>query len=116
VPVFDTPATGRDGVAGVLGPVGAEMAIFVVDLSPLGVYSPDTKSCVVTPEHCGLVIVCKVACSGLRPLNADRFRQPDGTPAIHISSAAKEVVLAAIAPGRAGRLCCSSQGVTTVLR
>ena len=34
VPVFDAPATGGDGVAGILGPVGAETSIAVAELSP----------------------------------------------------------------------------------
>jgi len=34
VPVFDATATGGDGVAGILGPAGAETSIAVAELSP----------------------------------------------------------------------------------
>jgi hypothetical protein len=41
VPVFDAPPTGGDGVAGILGPAGAETSIAVAELSPRDIYTPD---------------------------------------------------------------------------
>jgi hypothetical protein len=88
VPVFDAPATESDGVAGILGPVGAETPIAMVELSPLGVYMPQELR--RNTVHRGLVIVCKGARLGLGLLNAERFRQPYGAPAIHVSSGQKK--------------------------
>ena len=104
VSVFDAPATGGDGVAGILGPVDAETSIAVAELSPLGVYTPDYEGLRRNPVHRGLVIVCKGARPGLGLLNAERFRHPYGAPAIHVSSEAKEVVLAAAARRAPARL------------
>src|SRR5215472_8991467 len=97
VPVFDAPATGDGGVAGILGPMGAETSIAVAELSPLSVYSPDYEELRRNAAHRGLVIVCKGARSGLGLLNSERFRQPYGSPAIHVSSEARDAVLAAAA-------------------
>jgi hypothetical protein len=109
VPVFDAPATGDGGVAGVLGPVSAETSIAVAELSPLGVYSPDYESLRRNAAHRGLVIVCKGARSGLGRLNAERFRQPYGPPAIHVSSEARDGVLAAAARRVPARLVAASR-------
>jgi hypothetical protein len=108
VPVFDAPATGGDGVVGILGPVGAETSIAVAELSPLGVYMPDYEELRRNTVHRGFVIVCKGARSGLGLLNAERFRQPYGAPAIHVSSEGKEVVFAAVARRAPARLVAAS--------
>ena len=46
VPVFDAPVTGSDGVAGIVGPVGAQTSIAVAELSPRISTPRTTKSCV----------------------------------------------------------------------
>jgi hypothetical protein len=76
VPVFDAPATGADGVVGILGPVGAATPIAVAELSPQGIYTPDYEELRCNAVHRGLVIVCKGARPGLGLLNAERFRHP----------------------------------------
>jgi len=83
VPVFDALATEGNGVAGILGPIGAETSIAEF-------YIPDYEELRRNPMHRGLVIVCKGAQPGLGLLNAERFRHPYGAPAIHVSSEAKE--------------------------
>ena len=108
VPLFDAPATGDDGIAGILGPGGAETSIAVAELSPLSVYTPDYEGLRRNAVHCGLVIVCKGRQSGLGLLNAERFRHSYGAPAIHVSSEAGAEVLAAAARRVSARLVAAS--------
>ena len=104
VPVFDAPATGADGVDGALGPVGGEAPIAVVELSPRIVYTPDYQRLRRDAGHRGLVIICKGEQRGLGLLNAEQFTRPYGSPAIQLSSEAREAVFAAAARGAAARL------------
>jgi hypothetical protein len=104
VPVFDAPATGADGVAGTLGPIEAEPGIAVAELPPRSVYTPDYEKLRRHAGHHGLVIVCEGAQPGLGLLNAERFRDPYGAPAIHVSSEASDTVLAASARQVSARL------------
>jgi hypothetical protein len=76
VPVFDSPPTGPDGINGPLA---------LVPLSPWAVYTPDYQSMRRASGRTGMVIVCQGAEPGLGLLNADRFREPYGCPAIHIA-------------------------------
>ena len=108
VPLFDAPATGDDGVAGILGPGGAETSIAVAELSPLSIYTPDYEGLRRNAVHCGLVIVCKGRQSGLGLLNAERFLHSYGAPAIHVSSEAGAEVLAAAARRVSARLVAAS--------
>jgi hypothetical protein len=108
VPVFDAPATGADGVAGTLGPIEAEPGIAVAELSPRSVYTPDYEKLRRHAGHHGLVIVCEGAQPGLGLLNAERFRDPYGAPAIHVSSEASDTVLAASARRVSARLVTAS--------
>jgi hypothetical protein len=107
VPVFDSPSTESDGVAGILGPVGAETSIAVAELSPRSTYSPDYEELRRNPAHLGIVIICKGANPGLGLLNAERFRHPYGPPAIHVSSEAR--VLSAAARRASTRLVAASR-------
>jgi hypothetical protein len=109
VAVFDAPATGDDGVTGILGPVGAQTSIAVAELSPRGIYTPDYEELRRNAAHRGLVIVCKGANPGLGLLNAEGFRQPYGAPAIHVSSEARDAVLAAAARRAPARLVAASR-------
>lgn len=77
VPVFDSPPTAHDGIT---GPIG------VVRLSPWAVYSPEYHAMRSTSDHAGMVIVCQGAEPGLALLNAERFREPYGCPAIHVAA------------------------------
>src|SRR6516225_2610890 len=95
VPVFDATATGGDGVAGILGPAGAETSIAVAELSPRDIYTPEYEKLRCNAAHGGLVILCTGANPGLGLLNAERFRQHYGAPAVHVSSEARDAVLAA---------------------
>ena len=104
VPVFDAPATGADGVSGALGPVGGEAPIAVAELSPRIVYTPDYQRLRRDARHRGLVIICKGEQPGLGLLNAEQFTRPYGSPAIQLSSEAREAVFAAAARGAAARL------------
>jgi hypothetical protein len=108
LPVFDAP-TGNDGVTGILGPVGAQTPIAVAELSPRGIYTPEYEELRRNPAHRGLVIVCNGANPGLGLLNAERFREPYGAPAIHVSSEARDAVLAAAARRASARLVAASR-------
>ena len=109
VPVFDAPSTESDGVAGILGPVGAETSITVAELSPRGIYAPDYEELRRNTAHRGLVILCNGANPGLGLLNAERFRDPYGAPAIHVPSQARDAVLAAAARRAPARLVAASR-------
>jgi len=120
VPVFDAPTTSAGGIAGTLGPiggpVGAEAAIAVTELSPGSVYTPDYERLRRDPLHRGLVIVCMGAQPGLGLLNAERFRRPYGAPAIHVSSEVRDIVLAAAARRAPARLVAASRRTPTRAR
>ena len=113
VPVFDAPATGPDGISGILGRVGEQTPIAVAELSPLSVYTPDYEELRRNAVHRGLVILCKGRQSGLGLLNAERFRHPYGAPAVHVSSEARAEVLAAAARRTSARLVSTSSRVPT---
>ncbi|HEY2616424.1 MAG TPA: hypothetical protein VGI78_03715 [Acetobacteraceae bacterium] len=87
VPVFDAPPTGPDGVDGTLGPAGSDAAFGVAELSPQSVYSGEYRAMRRNVAHRALVIVCLGAHPGLGLLNAEQFRAPYGTPAIHVAAA-----------------------------
>jgi hypothetical protein len=76
VPVFDSPPTGPDGIAGPLA---------LVSLSPWAVYTPDYQAMRRSSDRQGLVIVCQGAEPGLGLLNAEQFREPYGCPTIHVA-------------------------------
>jgi hypothetical protein len=113
VPVFDSPGTGADGIAGILepigGPVSGQATIAVAELSPFSVYSPDYEEVRRDPACCGLVILCKGAQPGLGLLNAERFGSPYGAPAIHVASEARDAVFAAAARRAPARLIAASR-------
>ncbi len=103
VPVFDAPATAADGVAGRLG---ADIA--VAELTPRAVYSGAfqrlRRAGGHADNHRALVVVCQGDAPGLGLINAEDFRAPYGAPAIHVSSAARDMVLAAAKEGAPARL------------
>jgi hypothetical protein len=113
VPVFDSPGTVAEGIAGILEPIGGPVAvqatIAVAELSPFNVYSSDYEEMRRDATCCGLLILCKGAQPGLGLLNAERFRSPYGAPAIHVASEAREAVLAATAHRTPARLVAASR-------
>lgn len=112
VPVFDAPVTSPHGITGALGPAGSAAAIGVAELSPLAVYSGEYRALRESARHTALVIICNGGQPGLALLNAERFREPFGCPALHVSGEAREKVLAAAARGAAGRLVAASERTT----
>jgi hypothetical protein len=104
VPVFDAPATGPDGISGILGRAGEHTPIAVAELSPLSVYTADYEELRRNAVHRGLVILSKGRQPGLGLLNAEQFRHPYGAPAVHFSSEAGAEVLAAAAQRTPARL------------
>ena len=111
VPVFDAPATDEAGVVGRLGAAGGEGEIAVAELSARAVYTGEYERLRRTSTHRGLVIVCTGEAPGLGLNNAEDFRRPYGVPAIHVSSEARGVVLAAATQGAMGRMVAESRRV-----
>jgi len=111
VPAFDAPATDMAGVAGRLGLVGSNAEIAVAELSPRAVYSGEFERLRRTGSHRGFVILCTGESPGMALLNAERFREPYGTPAIHVASEARAAVLSAATHGTRGRLVAYSRRI-----
>jgi hypothetical protein len=80
VPVFDSPPTGPEGIRGSIG---------LARLSPWAVYTPDYHAMRRASDRAGMVVVCQGAESGLGLLNAERFREPYGCPAVHVAQMPK---------------------------
>jgi hypothetical protein len=104
VPVFDAPPSGPAGIEGTLGAAGSDADIGVVELSPHAVYTGEYQALRTTTQHRALVIVCQGQHPGMGLLNAEQFRSPYGTPAIHVASEARDAVLAATTHRGAARL------------
>jgi hypothetical protein len=104
VPVFDAPATDAAGVSGFLGPVGSGADIVVAELTPRAVYSGEFERLRGTGGHRGFVVVCAGESPGMGLINAESFRRPYGSPAVHVSSDAREQVFAAVAQSAPARL------------
>jgi hypothetical protein len=104
VPAFDAPATGASGVTGTLGLSGRAEAILVAQLTPRSVYTREYERLRRDTAHRALVIVCTGDRPGMGLLNAERFRNPHGPPAIHVSSEAGEIVLAGAARAASARV------------
>ncbi len=117
IPAFDAPATTGDGVEGRLGPVGSDAEIAVAELPPQAVYSGEYERLRREGEHPGghraFVVLCSGQNPGLALLNAEGFRHPFGMPTIHLSSAAREQVLAAAARRDPARLVSESRRTTS---
>jgi hypothetical protein len=107
VPVFDAPATGPEGVAGILG---AEIA--VAEMTPQTVYSGEFRALRCSGSHRALIVVCKGEHPGLGLLNAEAFRDPYGAPAIHVPTEAHE----RLRVDRSARVVVHYQRTTTVAR
>jgi hypothetical protein len=108
VPVFDAPATGTDGIAGRLG---SEIA--VAELPPRAVYSGAFQRLRRSGGHDALIVICQGEAPGLGLINAEDFRVPYGAPAIHVSSEARDIVLAAAQKSAQARLVSHSRRTRT---
>ncbi len=116
VPVFDAPATGADGVTGTLSRSGHDEAIVVAKLTPRSVYTGEYERLRRDTAHRALVILCTGERPGMGLLNAERFRDPYGAPAIHVSSEASETVLAGAARAARARVVAESRYVPAAAR
>ena len=99
VPVFDAPPTDSEGIEGRLG-----HEIAVAELSPRSVYSGEFERLRKTVGTQALAVVCAGDAPGLALINAEQFRTPYGTPAIHVSSETRDRVLGAAQRGAMARL------------
>jgi hypothetical protein len=116
VPAFDAPATSPNGVTGTLSLIDHEEAILVAKLAPQSVYTGEYERLRRDIAHRALVIVCTGARPGMGLLNAERFRHPYGAPTIHLSSEAKEVVLAGAGRAAPARVVAKNRYVPAVAR
>ena len=114
IPAFDAPATDRDGIEGRLGPVGGDAEIAVAELPPQAVYSGEYERLRRGGAHRGFVILCAGDEPGAGACSMpSKFRAPFGMPTIHVSSAARDSVLAAAAERRPARLVSESRRTTS---
>ena len=97
VPAFDAPATGANGVIGALSLSGHDEAVIIAELAPQSVYTGQYERLRRDTSHRALVIICAGTRPGMAMLNAEGFRHPYGAPTIHLSSEAREIVLAGAA-------------------
>src|SRR5207302_3231489 len=111
VPAFDAPAAGAHGMTGMLSLSGHDEAILVAKLTPRSVYTGEYDRLRRDAAHRALLIVCTGERPGLGLLNAERFRNPYGAPAIHVSSEASETVLAGAARAAPARVVAENQYV-----
>jgi hypothetical protein len=116
VPVFDAPVTDQTGVVGRLGLADSDCEIAVAELPARAVYAEEYERLRRTSTHRGLVIVCTGEAPGLGLNNAEKFRSPYGVPAIHVSSEARDVVLALATQGAMGRLVAEGRRIRAIGR
>jgi hypothetical protein len=120
IPAFDAPTTDRDGIDGRLGPVGSDAEIAVAELPPQAVYNGEYERLRRQGGHRGghraFIVLCAGQDSGMALLNAERFREPFGMPSIHVSSAARNTVLAAAAQRSPARLISESRRTMAIAR
>ena len=116
VPAFDAPSTSANGVAGALSLSGHNEAIVVAKLTPRSVYTGEYEKMRRDTAHRALVIVCTGERPGMGLLNAERFRNPYGAPAIHVSSEASETVLSGAARAAPARVIAENRYVRATAR
>jgi hypothetical protein len=116
VPAFDAPAAGAHGVTGTLSLSGHDEAIHVAKLTPRSVYTGEYERLRRDAAHRALVIVCTGERPGIGLLNAERFRNPYGAPAIHVSSEASGTVLAGAARAAPARVVAENRYVPATAR
>jgi len=116
VPVFDAPAAGANGVTGTLSLGSRDEAIVVAKLTPRSVYTGEYERLRRDTARRALVIVCAGERPGMGLLNAERFRNPYGAPAIHVSSEAGETVLAGAARAAPARVIAENRYVPATAR
>lgn len=95
VPLFDAGFTGAQGVKGVLGPLGSDAEIALVESEPprLANTEPPQRDHIEEARrstHRGVVVLTRGSKPGLFLLNANRFSTPAGPPMLQISSAEAE--------------------------
>jgi hypothetical protein len=116
VPAFDAPGTGAHGVTGTLSLHGHDAAILVAELTPRSVYTGEYERLRRGAAHRALVILCAGEHPGMGLLNAERFRNPYGPPAVHVSSEASETVLAGAARAAPARVVAENRYVRASAR
>jgi hypothetical protein len=99
VPLFDAPFTGVDGIRGTLGPLGSDADIALVETEPFTLVEPRREFSGALAQarrggHKGIVILTRGNRPGLFLLNAPSFRTPFGPPALQVSSAEAEWLMA----------------------
>jgi hypothetical protein len=92
VPLFDAGFTSPEGVKGVLGPLGSNAEIALVESEPARVADTDPVQRDQVEEarrasHKAVVVLTRGPKPGLFLLNASRFTAPAGPPMLQVSSA-----------------------------
>jgi hypothetical protein len=116
IPAFDAPSTDSDGVVGRLGPIGGDAEIAAAELPPQAVYSGEYERLRRAGDHRAFIVLCAGPGPGMSLLNAEKFREKFGMPTLHLSSTARETVLAAASRQRPARLVSESRRTTAAAR
>ena len=116
VPAFDAPAYRRQWRDRHSQPHDHDEAILVAKLTPRSVYTGEYERLRRDTAHRALVIICAGERPGMGLLNAERFRNPYGAPAIHVSSEASETVLAGAARAAPARVVAENRYVPATAR
>jgi hypothetical protein len=99
VPLFDATFTDAEGIRGTLGLLGSDADIALVETEPFTLVEPRRElggalARARRSAHKGIVILSRGSRPGLFLLNARSFRTPSGPPAVQISSAEAERLMA----------------------
>jgi hypothetical protein len=99
VPLFDATFTDEAGIRGTLGLLGDDADIAVVETEPFTLVEPRRElggalAQARRSRHKGIVILTRGSRPGLFLLNAPSYRAPFGPPALQVSSAESEFLMA----------------------
>ena len=109
VPLFDGEFTGPDGIQGRLGPLGSDAEIAVVETEPFNLIEPRREqggpvAAARRSAHRGIVLLTRGSRPGLFLINAASFMSPFGPPALQVSSAESDWLMAQAAQRTGARL------------
>jgi hypothetical protein len=99
VPLFDGDFTGPNGIQGRLGPLGSDAEIGVLETEPFNLIEPRREqggpvAVARRGVHKGIVLLTRGSRPGLFLINAASFMSPFGPPALQVSSAESDWLMA----------------------
>jgi hypothetical protein len=99
VPLFDGDFTDPNGIQGRLGPLGSDAEIGVLETEPFNLIEPRREqggpvTAARRSVHKGIVLLTRGSRPGLFLINAASFMSPFGPPALQVSSAESDWLMA----------------------